>query len=68
MTLRKDATRADDAIMQAVLRLCISPTGNINTKDVLIAALDQRIACLMDEIIHMNGYQQMKPHWRKVFH
>ncbi len=70
MGLQKNTTRTDDAITQAVIRLCISQTSDINTEtlDVLIAALDQRIGCLMDEIIHINGYQQMKPHWRKVFH
>lgn len=70
MGLRKDTTRTDDAITQTVSRLCITQTGDINieTLDVLIAAPDQRLGCLMDEIIHINGYQQMKPHWRKVFH
>lgn len=70
MGLRKDTTRTDDAITQTVSRLCITLTGDINTEtlDVLIAAPDQRLGCLMDEIIHINGYQQMKPHWRKVFH
>lgn len=70
MGLWKITTRTDDAITQAVSRLCISQTGDTNTEilDVLIAAPDQRIGCLMDEIIHINGYQQMKPHWRKVFH
>ena len=70
MGLWKVTTRTDDAITQAVSRLYISQTGDTNTEilDVLIAAPDQRIGCLMDEIIHINGYQQMKPHWRKVFH
>ncbi|EAA5453264.1 hypothetical protein DQC86_11425 [Salmonella enterica subsp. enterica] len=70
MGLREGTSRTDDAITQAVIRLFISQTGDINTEtlDVLVAALDQRIGCLMDEIIHINGYQQMKPHWRKVFH
>lgn len=70
MGLRKDTTRTDDAITQTVSRLFITQTGDINTEtlDVLIAAPDQRLGCLMDEIIHINGYQQMKPHWRKVFH
>lgn len=70
MGLRKDTTRTDDALTLAVSWLCISQTGGINTEtlDVLIAAPGQRIGCLMDEIIPINGYQQMKPHWRKVFH
>ncbi|TSJ59189.1 hypothetical protein FND52_01775 [Atlantibacter subterranea] len=70
MSLRKDTARTDDAITQAVILLCISQTGDINTEtlDVLIAALDQRIGYLMGEITYINGYQQMKPHWRKMFH
>ncbi|HCC0890676.1 TPA: hypothetical protein M4K80_004280 [Salmonella enterica] len=57
MALHKDTNKADDAITQAVLQLCIRQTGDIDTEtlDELIAALDQRIGCLMDEIIHMNG-------------
>ncbi|KAA0543552.1 hypothetical protein F0328_09890 [Citrobacter portucalensis] len=70
MSLRKNTTRADEAITQTVIRLCITQTGDINTEtlDILIATLDQRIGYLMDEIDHINGYQQMKPHWWKVFH
>ncbi|MWM71906.1 hypothetical protein GQL89_20390 [Escherichia coli] len=56
--------------MQAVYRVCFSPSGEINRDgvDALITTLDRRISDLLDEIIHLCEFQQSAPYWRCVLH
>ncbi|BAT33971.1 hypothetical protein OM252_17925 [Escherichia albertii] len=61
---------SDEDILQAVYRVCFSPSGGINrdSVDALIATLDRRISDLMDEIIHLCEFQQNTSYWRRVIH
>ena len=61
---------SDEDILQAVYRVCFSPSGGINRDgvDALITTLDRRISDLLDEIIHLCEFQQSAPYWRRVLH
>lgn len=57
-------TLSDEDILQAVYRVCFSPSGEINRDgvDALITTLDRRISDLLDEIIHLCEFQQSAPY------
>ncbi len=61
---------SDEDILQAVYRVCFSPSVEINQDGVaaLITTLDRRISDLLDEIIHLCEFQQSAPYWRRVLH
>jgi predicted component of type VI protein secretion system len=61
---------SDEDILQAVYRVCFSPSGEINRDgvDALITTLDRRISDLLDEIIHFCEFQQSASHWQRVLH